>query len=146
MSGNGNSGGFRPDAPQNNPANVNGLGGNGQSGTQSLKPMTGLPWGTNQATEDQGRAAALAGNPTAMGPTGAQEQTAQKPLTDLFAPTELPDQHVSHGNDMQNLALPAMAAPQPEKAMQIVSALYMEDPTNQDLRYILEGASDQGRI
>jgi hypothetical protein len=146
MAGNENSGGFRPDAPQNNPANVNGLGGNGQSGTQSLKPMTGLPWGTNQATEDQGRAAPLAGNPSAMGPEGGQQQTAQTPLTQLSAPTELPDQHVSHGNDMQGLALPAMATPQPEKAMQIVSALYMEDPTNEDLRFILEGASDQGRI
>jgi hypothetical protein len=149
MAGNENSGGFRPTAPQNNPANVNGLGGNGQSGTQALKPMTGLPWGTNQATEDIGRAAPLAGNPTAIGAQGAeggQPQAPQKPLTDLFAPTELPDQHVSHGNDMQNLALPAMVTPQPEKAMQIVSALYMEDPTNQDLRYILESASDQGRI
>ena len=146
MAGNENSGGFRPDAPQNNPANVNGLGGNGQSGTQSLKPMTGLPWGTNQATEDQGRSAPLAGNPTAMAPGGASQQTPQTPLTQLFAPTELPDQHVSHGNDMQGLALPAMATPQPEKAMQIVQALYMQDPTNEDLRFILEGASDQGRI
>ena len=30
MAGNKNSGGFRPTAPQNNPANVNAMGGNGQ--------------------------------------------------------------------------------------------------------------------
>jgi len=145
MAGNENSGGFRPTAPQNNPANVNALGGNGQSGTQSLKPMSGLPYGQNQATEAIGRSAPLAGDPTAMN-AAEPTQAAQTPLTGLFSPTELPDQHVSHGNDMQGLAMPAMATPQPEKAMQIVSALYAMDPTNEDLRFILENASDQGRI
>jgi hypothetical protein len=145
MAGNQNSGGMRPTAPQNNPANVNALGGNGQSGTQSLMPMTGLTWGTNQATEDIGRAAPLAGNPTAMN-AAEPTQATQTPLSGLGGPTEFPDQHVSHGNDMQGLAMPAMATPQPEKAMQIVSALYAVDPTNEDLRFILEGASDQGRI
>jgi hypothetical protein len=145
MAGNENSGGFRPDAPQNNPANVNALGGNGQSGTQSLKPMSGLPYGQNQSTESIGRSAPLAGDPTAM-VAGQAAQAQQTPLTGLFSPTELPDQDVSHGNDMMGLSMPAMSTPQPEKAMQIVSALYAADPTNEDLRFILEGASDQGRI
>ena len=35
MAGNQNSGGLRPTAPQNNPANVSGVGGAGQSGTQA---------------------------------------------------------------------------------------------------------------
>ena len=30
-----NRGGMRPSAPQNNPANVSGIGGAGQSGTQA---------------------------------------------------------------------------------------------------------------
>lgn len=141
----GNSGGFRPDAPQNNPANVNPFGGDGQSGTQALIPMSGLPFGQNQATEDIGRSAALAGNPTAM-VAGQSPAPQLSPLSGLGGPTELPDQDVSHGNDMQNLSMPAMSTPQPEKAMQIVSALYAIDPTNEDLRFILEGASDQGRI
>lgn len=38
-----NRGGTRPTAPQNNPANVNGLGGNGTSGE-----YTGFPYGMNQ--------------------------------------------------------------------------------------------------
>jgi len=39
-----------------------------------------------------------------------------------------------------------MAVPQPEQSIQMVQAMYMLDPTNQDLRYILEVASNQGRI
>lgn len=145
MAGNENSGGFHPDAPQNNPANVNPFGGNGQSGTQALKPMSGLPYGQNESTENIGRSAPLAGNPVGM-VAGQPLAPKLSPLSGLSGPTELPDQDVSHGNDMQGLAMPAMSTPEPEKAMQIVSALYAMDPTNEDLRFILEGASDQGRI
>jgi hypothetical protein len=145
MAGNENSGGFRPNAPQNNPANVNALGGNGQSGTQAFKPMGGLDYGQNQALEQQGRSAALAGDPTAM-PAGQSLAPQQPPLSGLGGPTQLPEQDVSHGNDMANFTMPAMSTPQPEQAMQIVSALYAMDPSNEDLRYILESASDQGRI
>lgn len=141
----GNSGGFRPDAPQNNPANVSALGGNGQNGTQALIPMSGLPFGQNQATEQQGRSAALAGDPTAMA-AGQSLAPQQAPLSLLGGETQFPDQDVSDGNDMKGLTMPAMSTPEPEKAMQIVSALYAMDPTNEDLRFILEGASDQGRI
>lgn len=143
-----NRGGYRPTAPQNNPANVNLLGGNGQNGsaTQALKPMTGLPWGTNQATEDVGRSAPLAGNPSAAAVAPQQTAPSGPPVVGLNEPSQLPDQHVSHGNDGSTLNLPPMATPQPEKAIQIVQGLYMMDPTNEDLRYILEGASDQGRI
>ena len=145
MAGNQNSGGYRPTAPQNNPANVNALGGNGQSGaTQALKPMSGLAWGTNQATEDIGRSAPLAGNPSAA--VGMNAAPVQAPLTGLNAPTELPEQDVTHGNDGSTMVLPPMATPQPEQAIQIVQGLYMLDPTNEDLRYILENASTQGRI
>lgn len=145
MAGNENSGGFRPNAPQNNPANVNALGGNGQSGTQALKPMSGLAYGQNQALEQQGRSAALAGDPTAMA-AGQSLAPQQAPLSGLSGETQFPDQDVSHGNDMQGLTMPAMSTPEPERAMQIVSALYAMDPTNEDLRFILESASDQGRI
>ncbi len=42
-------GGMRPTAPQNNPMNVNGRGGNGQSGTQAARYVSGLPYGEGQA-------------------------------------------------------------------------------------------------
>ena len=42
------SGGMRPGAPQNNPANVSGVGGAGQSGN-----YTGFAYGQNQAVNQQ---------------------------------------------------------------------------------------------
>ena len=43
MAGNQNSGGDRPTAPQNNPANISATGGAGQMGTQAAKYIPGLP-------------------------------------------------------------------------------------------------------
>jgi hypothetical protein len=43
-----NRGGMRPTAPQNNPANVSGVGGAGQSGN-----YTGFAYGQNQAVNQQ---------------------------------------------------------------------------------------------
>lgn len=62
----GRSGGDRPTAPQNNPANVNALGGNGQSG-QARPEYTGFAYGQNSALEAQAGAAKMekAPNPTA---------------------------------------------------------------------------------
>jgi hypothetical protein len=65
----GRSGGDRPTAPQNNPANVNPLGGDGQSG-QANPNYTGFGYGQNGALEAQAGAAKMekANNPA---PTGA---------------------------------------------------------------------------
>jgi hypothetical protein len=141
MAGNANSGGFRPDAPQNNPANVNPFGGNGQSGTQALKPMSGLPYGQNQATEDIGRSAALAGNPVALSASGPSLGGTQKPMVGLFDEVQ-PDEQDSG----MATPLPPMMTPQIDNVMQVVQTLYLQDPTNQDLKYVLETAQDQGRI
>jgi hypothetical protein len=61
------SGGFRPNAPQNNPANVNLLGGNGQSG-QANPNYTGFGYGQNGALEAQAGAAKMekASTPSAV--------------------------------------------------------------------------------
>ena len=87
------SGGLRPTAPQNNPANVNGRGGNGTSGNYK-----GFAYGQNKALNDsrvQGNAAvasvsaAGAPEPTAM-PVGP----APTPITE---PSALPDQSILDG-------------------------------------------------
>ena len=62
MAGNQNSGGMRPTAPQNNPANVNLLGGNGQNG-QPNPGYTGFPYGQNGQLEAQAGAATMAATP-----------------------------------------------------------------------------------
>lgn len=54
----GRSGGDRPTAPQNNPANVNPLGGDGQSG-QANPNYTGFGYGQNGALEAQAGAAKM---------------------------------------------------------------------------------------
>jgi hypothetical protein len=50
------------------------------------------------------------------------------------------------GPSSSSLNLPAMATPQAESPIQFVQAMYMLDPTNQDLRFVLEGLSNQGRM
>jgi len=64
MAGNQNSGGMRPTAPQNNPANVSANGGNGQSG-QPKPGYTGFAYGQNGALDAQAGAAKMQGAPAA---------------------------------------------------------------------------------
>lgn len=150
----GKSGGYRPTAPQNNPANVSGTGGNGQSGTQAPKYMPGLGYGQGGQNMANQTAAPLAGNPTAAVASQSTQSAAPTlpPITGLNEPTQRPDQVLTYGADSGQgpdssvLNLPAMATPQPENPIQIVQALYMQDPTNQDLRFVLEGLSNQGRL
>lgn len=147
----GNSGGNRPTASQNNPAMISATGGNGQSGTQAAKYMPGLPYGTGGQNMSNQTAAPLAGNPTAA-VEAASAAPALPAITGLNEPTQFPDQPVTHGGDMgdgpssSSLNLPAMATPQAESPIQFVQAMYMLDPTNQDLRFVLEGLSNQGRM
>ena len=46
-----NRGGDRPTAPQNNPMNINPMGGNGQSGMNT--DYTGFAYGQNKAVNEQ---------------------------------------------------------------------------------------------
>jgi len=150
----GNSGGMRPTAPQNNPANISATGGNGQSGTQAPKYMPGLGYGQGGQNMANQTAAPLAGDPTAAvaAQSSAGGMASLPAITGLNEPTQRPDQVLTYGSDSgpgpdsSILNLPAMATPQAENPIQIVQALYMQDPTNQDLRFVLEGLSNQGRM
>lgn len=106
----GRSGGDRPTAAQNNPANVNGLGGNGQSGRYS-----GFKYGENKALAEQQAGAPLAQVSTfSAGPSVMPSMPQATPIT---APTEMPDQPVTDGvpvgkgnNSIPGLPQPAPAA------------------------------------
>ena len=151
MAGNQNSGGYQPTAPQNNPANVSATGGAGQSGTQAAQYMPGLPYGTGGENMANQTSAPLAGNPTAAVASASPAQDLP-PVATFSDPTAFPDRPMTYGADAGDgpdssiLNLPAMATPQIETPIQIVQALYMLDPTNQDLRFVLEGLSNQGRL
>lgn len=150
MAGNQNSGGYRPSAPQNNPANISATGGNGQSGTQAPKYISGGTYGQGQEMMAQQQGAPMAGN----APTGGSSAAPMNlpPLVGINEPTQRPDQPVTAGADLgpgpdsSILNLPAMATPQTEQPIQMLQALYMQDPTNEDVRFILEGLSNQGRL
>lgn len=140
MAGNENSGGFRPTAPQNNPMNISATGGDGQSGTQPARYISGLPQGQGQETMAMQTAAPMAGNPLA-----AISQPDIRPLT---APTDYPDMPVTSGaalgpgNNEDVLMLPQTleSADRYDSGIQAVRAMYLSDPSNEDLRRILEYA------
>jgi hypothetical protein len=92
MAGNQNSGGMRPTAPQNNPANISATGGNGQSG----RDYTGFAYGENQALSQQQAGAPMAKAPS---PTSAAPLMASNlpQVTPLNAPSERPDEPVTTG-------------------------------------------------
>ena len=90
MAGNENSGGPRPTAPQNNPANVNAMGGNGQSG-QANPNYTGFAYGQNQEINNQAASAPMAAAPAPANPMDSMmsgitplnaETTNDRPISD----------------------------------------------------------------
>lgn len=96
-----NRGGMRPNAPQNNPANINPLGGNGQSGngTQAPKYIPGMGYGQGQATMQQQEGAPMAG-PTPTPRAAAPRVASATPMTDvrtLGAPSDFPDEDITTG-------------------------------------------------
>ena len=89
------SGGPRPTAPQNNPANVSATGGNGQSGraTQPARYIPGMRDGqtTSKEVYENQTKAKLAGSPTGG-------MVRQQPV-DLDAPTGRPQEPGTAGID-----------------------------------------------
>jgi hypothetical protein len=98
MAGNENSGGYRPNAPQNNPANVSGTGGAGQSGN-----YTGFAYGENQALNNQrmegNQAVATTQAATPSAPSTPYEGINMPQLGTLFDPTTRPDEPITAGVD-----------------------------------------------
>ena len=92
MAGNENSGGNRPTAPQNNPANISATGGAGQSGTQAAKYIPGMPYGQGQELMAQQTSAPMSGGPE--GPIFGKQ------LGTLLDPTNNPSEPVTAGVDI----------------------------------------------
>ena len=96
-------GGMRPTAPQNNPMNVNGRGGNGQSGTQAAKYVSGLPNGEGQALMATQEADPLAATPSieqSSMPSGLASAAALQPVVGLNEPSARPNEPVTAGAGM----------------------------------------------
>ena len=98
-----NRGGMRPNAPQNNPANINPFGGNGQSGngTQAPTYIPGLGYGQGKATMEQQKSAKLAG-PAPTARPAAPTMSRSMPMGEvrpLTAPSDRPDEPITAGVD-----------------------------------------------
>jgi hypothetical protein len=145
-----NRGGYRPTAPQNNPANVSATGGAGQSGTQPARYMSGLAYGQGQAQMQQQTSAPMAGNPVANVQTQAPELP---PVMGLTEPTQRPTEPITNGIDMgagagsESVPLPGVVPDiKVDNAARFIQALYLQDPSNEDVRRMLEYLSAEGRI
>ena len=140
-----NRGGYRPTAPQNNPANISATGGAGQSGTQPARYMSGLAYGQGQAQMEQQTSAPMAGNPVAAArPMAAAPQTA--PFTPLTAPTQRPEIPITNNLDQEPMLPAAVPQQQQDNSARLIQALYLQDPSNEDVRRMLEYLSAEGRI
>ena len=107
MAGNQNSGGMRPTAPQNNPANISATGGAGQSGKQPSRYISGMPYGQGQQLMQQQKSAPMSAPVTQKGEMGGF--SAAEPLTPfvrrgeaggtLLDPKSGPMGHITDGVD-----------------------------------------------
>jgi hypothetical protein len=87
-----NRGGLRPKAKQNNPANVKGTGGNGQSGR-----YTGFAYGENKALAQQQAAASIKQPSFNAGSFRMADARSMQQVTPITAATENPDQTIFDG-------------------------------------------------
>jgi len=129
-----NRGGMRPNAPQNNPANINPLGGNGQSGngTQAATYIPGMGYGQGKATMQQQKAAPLAGPTRTPKPSfnagSARMGEAASMVMPLTAPSAFPDENITTGAPIGN-------TPGPETLMMPGQEEVINDP---DLNLVRE--------
>jgi hypothetical protein len=97
MAGNQNSGGYRPTAPQNNPANISATGGNGQSGQgQAARYIPGMAYGQGQATMQQQKSAPMAAGPRPSAPPALTLPN----VVGLTEPTMRPEEPITAGVDI----------------------------------------------
>jgi hypothetical protein len=90
-----NRGGMRPTAPQNNPANVSGTGGAGQSG----RAASGYAYGMNKQINEQAASAPMAKAPRPTAPPMNVAPT-PRPVTPITAPSMNPDEPITAGVDI----------------------------------------------
>ena len=135
MAGNENSGGFRPTAPQNN-TGVNALGGNGSANGVPNIDYTGFAYGQNQEINSQMTAAPMGAQPSAM--------PALPEVTPITAPSANPDRPITYGMPFGDGAgrevnpLPVKIPYEGDPSVDVIRALYAQNPRNEDLRYIVE--------
>jgi hypothetical protein len=137
-----NRGGFRPTAPQNNPANVSATGGAGQSGTQPARYISGMAYGEGQATMNQQMSAPMAGPNQAAATSPLDAMMA--PVTPLTAPTERPDEPLTTGMDFgPGAGSEALNLPRERSLSEILASMIDIDPTG-DVQELYDYVTSRG--
>lgn len=127
-----NRGGYRPTAPQNNPANVSATGGAGQSGTQPARYISGLGYGEGQATMQQQQSAPMAGPNAPTASASNPMETMLAPLTPLSSPTERPNEPITTGMDFgDGPGSEALNLPRERTLSEVLSSMIDIDPTGE---------------
>jgi hypothetical protein len=136
-------GGMRPTAPQNNPMNINGRGGNGQSGTQAARYVSGLPYGEGQElmqTQQSAPLAAASSIEQSNMPSGLASAAAS--IIPMNAPTQRPDEAITFGADtgvgpgLSSLGLPNMT----ERTVALIISEVAQYDTTGEVRALYERA------
>jgi len=136
-------GGNRPTAPQNNPMNISARGGNGQSGTQAARYVSGLPYGEGQELMQTQQSAPLAAAPgIEQSRTPMASASAAASIIPMNAPTQRPDEAITFGADagvgpgLGSLGLPSVTE---RTVAQILSEVAQYDTTG-EVRALYERA------
>lgn len=136
MAGNENSGGYQPTAPQNN-TGVSAVGGAGSKDGVPNIDYTGFAYGQNKAVNEAANSGLAMGQPTQTMPSLPEI----KPIT---APSDTPDRPITYGMPFGEGAgrevnpLPVAIPYEGDPSVEVIRALYAQNPQNEDLRYIVE--------
>lgn len=136
MAGNENSGGNRPLAPQNN-TGVSAVGGAGSADGVPNIDYTGFAYGQNAAVNQ----AANSGLPMGQ---ATQTMPSLPDVTPITAPSETPERPITYGMPFGEGAgrevnpLPVAIPYENDPSVEVIRALYAQNPRNEDLRSLVE--------
>jgi hypothetical protein len=123
--------------------NINGRGGNGQSGTQAARYVSGLPYGEGQELMQTQQSAPLAAAPgIEQSRTPMASASAAASIIPMNAPTQRPDEAITFGADagvgpgLGSLGLPSVTE---RTVAQILSEVAQYDTTG-EVRALYERA------
>lgn len=149
-----NRGGYRPTAPQNNPANINPNGGDGQSGRQPARYIPGMrSQGVTSREVYQSQVdAPLAGTSQPQAPA-FRSLFEGKQVVGINEETRYPGRPISYGSDFdpstpgpEVVPMPPIESGRIDSGVAALQAMYLRDPNNEDLRRVLEVLSEEGRL
>lgn len=141
-----NRGGDRPLAPQNN-VGVSAVGGAGSKDGVPNINYTGFAYGENKAINESVNSGLPMGQQVTASPTMALPE-----VTPITAESSNPDRPITYGMPFGPGAgaevnpLPVAIPYQGDPSVEVIRAVYLQNPRNEDLRYIVETIDNQQQM